>query len=71
MASLPEKWYCEMNKWDPDRAYCGGPEETDSEGEQPSNAGQAHLVLANAKGPSALRYKYKSEVLPSQEYNFS
>ena len=25
MASLPEKWYCEMNKWDPDRAYCGGP----------------------------------------------
>ena len=31
MASLPEKWYCEMNKWDPDRAYCGGPEETDSE----------------------------------------
>ena len=57
MASLPEKWYCEMNKWDPDRAYCGGPEETDSEGEQPSSAGPSQLVLANSKGASALSYR--------------
>ena len=34
MSTLPETWYCEMNKWDPDRAYCGGPEETDSEGKK-------------------------------------
>jgi hypothetical protein len=26
MSTLPEKWYCEMNKWDTERALCGGPE---------------------------------------------
>jgi hypothetical protein len=29
MTQLPELWYCEMNKWDPDRASCDGPEESD------------------------------------------
>jgi hypothetical protein len=58
MGTLPEKWFCEMNRWDPDRAYCGGPEETDSEGEQQQAAAtHSQLILANSKGPMALSYR--------------
>jgi len=28
-STLPDKWYCSMNKWDPLRQSCSAPEETD------------------------------------------
>lgn len=59
-SQLPEKWFCEMNIWDIDRAFCEGPEETDSENEQQAsttgNRG-SQLLSANSKGPGALSYR--------------
>lgn len=63
MSALPEKWYCEMNKWDTDRASCDGPEESDSETEQGKGSSSAagssrnQLILANSKGPGTLSYR--------------
>jgi hypothetical protein len=56
--SLPEKWFCEMNIWNVDRASCDGPEESDSETEQESaHTGRSQLLLANSKGPKDLSYR--------------
>lgn len=58
MSAFPDKWFCEMNKWDLDRASCDGPEETDSESEQKQHSGsRSQLILANSKGPGALSYR--------------
>ena len=58
MAALPERWYCEMNVWDPERATCDGAEESDSEGEQPVHAAtRTQLILGNSKGPGTLSYR--------------
>jgi hypothetical protein len=56
--TLPEKWYCEMNSWDPERATCDASEETDSESEHPANAAtRSQLILGNSKGPGTLSYR--------------
>jgi hypothetical protein len=55
--TLPEKWFCEMNKWDPDRASCDQAEETDSDSEQKAHSGRSQLILANSKGPGQLSYR--------------
>lgn len=58
LASLPAKWYCEMNTWDPERATCDGPEESDSDTEQPIAAGtRSQLIMGNSKGPGTLSYR--------------
>lgn len=58
MSQLPEKWFCEMNEWDLDRANCECPEDSDSEGEQNQNADtRSQLILANSKGPGTLSYR--------------
>jgi hypothetical protein len=59
MKSLPEKWYCEMNSWDLDRASCDGPEDSDSEaeGQGVKNPTRNQLILANSKGPGSLSYR--------------
>lgn len=58
LSDLPEKWYCEMNTWDLERAYCDAPEETDNEnGGDPSVATRSQLILANSKGPGTLSYR--------------
>jgi len=57
MTQLPEKWYCEMNKWDPDRASCDA-DETDSESEQqPNSKTRTQLIMNNSKGSGALSYR--------------
>lgn len=33
MDTFPEKWYCEMNSWNPQSASCAFPEDSDSENE--------------------------------------
>ncbi|GBG27922.1 MORC family CW-type zinc finger protein 4 [Hondaea fermentalgiana] len=38
VASLPEKWYCNMNYWDKTRASCSVPQETDEPPEQEAAA---------------------------------
>lgn len=58
VSTLPEKWYCEMNSWDPERATCDASEETDSESEHPTNAAtRSQLILGNSKGPGTLSYR--------------
>mmetsp|Transcript_3823 Transcript_3823/g.5945 ORF Transcript_3823/g.5945 Transcript_3823/m.5945 type:complete len:1333 (+) Transcript_3823:77-4075(+) len=58
LSTLPEKWFCEMNIWDPERATCDGAEETDSEGEQNTQgATRTQLILGNSKGPGTLSYR--------------
>ena len=58
MKTMPEKWYCEMNTWDLDRASCDAGEDTDSEAEGQSNkSGRSQLILSNSKGPGSLSYR--------------
>ena len=60
MDSLPEKWYCEMNTWDLDRATCDFNEDTDSDTENPTGVVENtrnQLILANSKGPGSLSYR--------------
>ncbi len=58
LSTLPEKWYCEMNIWDPERATCDASEETDSEGDTQFNAvTRTQLILGNSKGPGTLSYR--------------
>jgi len=59
MSLLPEKWYCEMNEWDLDRASCEAPECSDSEGEQTRAPGEtrSQLMMANPKGGGSLSYR--------------
>jgi hypothetical protein len=58
ISTLPEKWYCEMNSWDQERATCDASEETDSEGEHPAHAAtRSQLILGNSKGPGTLSYR--------------
>ncbi len=57
MTQLPEKWYCEMNKWDPERASCDA-DETDSESELQANSkSRTQLIMNNSKGSGALSYR--------------
>jgi hypothetical protein len=57
-ALFPEKWYCEMNTWDPDSATCDAPEPSDSENEQPGGAAsRQQLILGNSKSANALSYR--------------
>lgn len=58
MSQLPEKWFCEMNKWSPDRANCDCSEDSDSEPDA-MNAEQraAQLLFATNKGPGSLSYR--------------
>lgn len=57
MSQLPEKWYCEMNKWDIERASCDA-DETDSESELQANAkSRTQLIMNNSKGSGALSYR--------------
>lgn len=58
MSLLPEKWYCEMNEWDLDRASCECPEDPDSEGEQNVAAdSRTQLMAPNTKNVSSLSYR--------------
>jgi hypothetical protein len=61
MSTLPEKWYCEMNSWDTDRATCDGPEESDSDSEQKASSSHTtsrnQLIISNNKGPGTLSYR--------------
>ena len=58
LESLPELWYCEMNRWDPERASCEIAEDSDDEGDQPANqAARTQLILGNSKGPGTLSYR--------------
>lgn len=56
LSTLPEKWYCEMNQWDLDRANCDVPDDSDEEVEE-KNTVSSQLITANTKGPSALSYR--------------
>ena len=57
MSSLPEMWYCEMNQWDPDRASCDVPDDSDDEADAMKQNINAQLIAGNSKGPSALSYR--------------
>jgi hypothetical protein len=57
MESLPEKWYCEMNTWDLDRATCDYHEDTDSDQEAKQATTTSQLITANTKGPGSLSYR--------------
>jgi hypothetical protein len=56
LSTLPEKWYCEMNQWDLDRANCDVPDDSDEEQEAKTNI-SSQLISGNTKGPSALSYR--------------
>ena len=55
-ATLPDRWFCEMNKWDPERAFCDGPEESDDDADGPAS-GRAGPSLGYPKGPGSLSYR--------------
>lgn len=55
--SLPEKWYCEMNTWNPDSASCDAPEDVDSDAERNDNEPRNQFILSGPKGPTALSYR--------------
>ena len=59
MTLLPEKWYCEMNEWDLERASCEAPEYSDSDGETTRASGEtrSHPMLANPKSGGTLSYR--------------
>lgn len=58
MESLPEKWFCEMNTWDYDRATCDAPEEDASDTEGAGASGiSTQLIIGNSKGANALSYR--------------
>lgn len=58
MELLPEKWFCEMNTWDYDRATCDAPEEDASDTEGAGTSGiSTQLIVGNSKGANALSYR--------------
>ena len=57
LSQLPEKWYCEMNSYNPDRASCDVEEDSDTEDTAKAGGAQTQLILANSKGPSSLSYR--------------
>eukprot|EP01038_Epipyxis_sp_PR26KG_P006089 gene6089-8391_t len=58
LSQLPEKWFCEMNRWDSDFASCDVPEQSDSEDDKNANSDtRSQLILANSKGPGTLSYR--------------
>ena len=56
MESLPEKWFCEMNTWNIDRASCDVPDDSEEEAASRPNVRTA-LILGNNKGPGTLSYR--------------
>ena len=56
MKQLPEKWFCEMNKWDPERANCDVSEDSDTDVET-NVQGDRSQILINVKGPGTLSYR--------------
>ncbi len=56
MESLPEKWFCEMNTWNPDRASCDVPDDSEEEAAAKPNV-RTSLILGNNKGPGTLSYR--------------
>jgi len=58
MSLLPEKWFCEMNEWDPERASCEAVEESDSEGEPSTKTDPtSQLIMSNSKNTGTLSYR--------------
>lgn len=53
MSTFPEKWYCEMNRWDQDRATCEDPEDSESDEEDP----RGPSIFGSSKGPGSLSYR--------------
>lgn len=54
-ADLPDKWFCELNTWDSERANCDAPEESDSENEGAQSI--RPLIVVNPKSQGALSYR--------------
>ena len=57
LSKLPEKWFCEMNQWDTDRASCDVPDsDAETETVKDPNA-RSQLITGNTKGPGTLSYR--------------
>ena len=67
VASLPERWFCSMNRWDPQRSQCSDPEEVapaaapvrQSPSPEPNND-----ALAEAEAAAAAQAQLDADVLP-------
>lgn len=58
MDTMPEKWYCDMNFWDVDRASCDAPEDEEDEEGGGGGAGiSSQLIMNNSKSASTLSYR--------------
>jgi hypothetical protein len=59
MDTFPEKWFCEMNFWSPERASCDVTEDHDSEDELKKKEARnnRNLLLGNNKGGAQLSYR--------------
>ena len=49
--ALPEKWYCRMNHWDPQRNHCGAEQEDDTASSAAADAGCEHQSSGGAPKP--------------------
>ena len=56
MKQLPEKWFCEMNIWNPERANCDCSDDSDSDVDN-TVPGDRSQILTNVKGPGSLSYR--------------
>lgn len=58
MSKFPEKWFCEMNTWNAEKANCNAPEDVDTEIDPVNTKGsRTQLAIPNSKGPGALSYR--------------
>lgn len=58
MKQLPEKWFCEMNIWNPESNNCDYSEDSDSDVDNSvPGGGDRSQILTNVKGPGTLSYR--------------
>ncbi len=51
LETLPDKWFCHMNTWDPARARCEAPEEKDEQPLQPSSKPLNQMPAGRGRRP--------------------
>lgn len=58
-SKFPAKWYCDLNFWSPDRAFCDVPEDVDSDEERKRKEARnnRNLLLGSNKGSAQLSYR--------------
>jgi hypothetical protein len=59
ISKFPAKWYCDLNFWSPDRAFCDVAEDVDSDEERKRKEARnnRNLLLGSNKGSAQLSYR--------------